>query len=154
MSFDASVEVEVEGDGVAGVVEEVFVGADAVGDVGVGEGAAVEEGGEVVGGEVAGGFEELEEVDDLVVAPVADVAPGVVRFCDLPLEAVAGDAVGVEAVGGGGVEESGDEGVEVMGEGVGEGFPVLEDVAPVALVVEDGLAGWAGGADGEAVPGA
>jgi hypothetical protein len=45
------------------------------------------------------GFQQLEQVDHLVVAPVADVAPGVVGVDHLPVDAVAADAVGVVAIG-------------------------------------------------------
>ena len=51
------------------------------------------------------GLQQPQQVDDLVVAPVADVAPGIVRVLGLPVDAGAGDAVGVVAVGGRGVEE-------------------------------------------------
>ncbi len=52
-------------------------------------------------------LQQAQQVDDLVVAPVADVAPGIVRRRHLPVHPVAGDAVGVEAVHRGGVDELG-----------------------------------------------
>jgi hypothetical protein len=39
---------------------------------------------------VPGDFEKLLKVDDLVIAPVADVAPGVLRVFDLPVDAFLG----------------------------------------------------------------
>ena len=77
--------------------------------------------------------EQALQVDDLVVAPVTEVGPGVVGFGDFPIHAFGGDAVGVVAVGAGGIEEGGEHARKGGGETQAEGFPVLEDVAPVAL---------------------
>ena len=99
-------------------------------------------------------LQQLQEVDHLVVAPIADVRPGVVRVEHLPVEAVAHDAVRVVAIGGGGAGELEDHALDVTGEGERQRFPVLENVAPVALVVEDPLAVLALHLDGEDVPGA
>ena len=44
-------------------------------------------------------LKQLEQIDHLVVAPIADVAPWVVVLDDLPVDAGATDAVGVVAVG-------------------------------------------------------
>ena len=85
-------------------------------------------------------LQQLQEVNDLVVAPVPDVGPGIVRIEHLPVEAVAHDAVRIVAVGGGGVDELEDHALDVTGERQRQRFPVLEDVAPVALIVEYPLA--------------
>ena len=79
-------------------------------------------------------LEQAQQVDDLVVAPVADVAPRVVGVGHLPVDAVARDAVGVVAVDRRRVDELGDDVGEVAGERLQQRLPVLEDVAPVALV--------------------
>ena len=68
-------------------------------------------------------LEEPVEVDDLVVAPVPDVAPRVALVRDLPVAAVAGDPVGVVAVGGAGIQEDGDELAEVPGVALGRAPP-------------------------------
>ena len=45
-----------------------------------------------------GELQEFQKVDDLVVAPVADVAPGIVRLLDFPVDPLLADPVGVVAV--------------------------------------------------------
>ena len=70
-----------------------------------------------------------------------------------PVHAVAGEAVGVEAVHGRGVDELGDQARQEAREGRAQRLPVLEDVAPVALVVQCALAVAVAHADREAVPG-
>ncbi len=66
--------------------------------------------------------------------------PRVVRLRDLPVDTVAGDAVGVVAVGRGGVEEDARPCRPRTPGTLRQGLPVLEDVAPVALVVEPRVA--------------
>ena len=71
----------------------------------------------------------------------------------LPFEAVLEHAVGVVPIEGGGVEELEDHPLDELRVGVDEGLPVLEDVAPVALVVEDlGAVVLVAEVDGEPVP--
>ena len=151
--LDGLVVLAIEDDRVVGVHEQVLVRLDPVGDVGVAEDAPLEQ--RVEGARVVGvrHLEQLLQVDDLVVAPVADVRPRVVGLGDFPLDPVAGDPVRVVAVGGGGVEERRHHALDVVGEGVRERFPVLEDVAPVALVVEPRSAVGVADLDREAVPG-
>ena len=83
------------------------------------------------------GLEQPQQVHDLVVAPVADVAPGIVRVLRLPVDAGTRDAVRVVAVRGRGVEEDADEAAQEARVADAESLPVLEDVAPVALVAVD-----------------
>ena len=85
-------------------------------------------------------FEQAAEVDNLVVAPVADVRPRVLGLYHLPVYALGGYLIGVVAVNGGGVEELRDDTVRIERIGQGERLPVLEDVAPVALISNDTLA--------------
>jgi len=100
-------------------------------------------------------LEELLEVNDLVVAPVADVGPGVVGFDGFPVEAVFGDPVGIVSVEGGGVQELENHSVDESGIGMGQGLPVLEEVPPVPLIVEDfGAIGFVLDVYGKIVPGA
>ena len=74
-----------------------------------------------------------------MVAPVADVRPRVLRLYHLPVYALGGNLIGVVAVNGGGVEELRDDTVCIERIGQGERLPVLEDVAPVALISNDTL---------------
>ncbi len=89
-----------------------------------------------------------------MIAPVADVAPGVVGFRHLPIDAVAGDAIGVEPVGRRGVDEHRDHAGEILREAHAERLPVLEDIPPVPFVVQNRFSGCVAHADREGVPGA
>ena len=149
---DAAVGIGVKRDGRARVGADGCVVGNPIRNGGVGEDGAAEPGAGEARVEAGGPFEEFEQVDGLVVAPVADGSPVIVRLGDLPIDAGAGDAVGVVAVGGGGVDEFGDDAFAEGREGDAEGLPVLEDVAPVALVVEDAVAGGVAHADVETVP--
>ena len=97
-------------------------------------------------------LQQLEQIDDLVIAPVADMCPWVGWINDLPINAVLGDAIGVVAIGGGGVGELADHAGRVAREGKREGFPVLEDVTPVALVIQNPRPVRIFRGDGEAIP--
>ena len=143
----------VELDGVLGVLQQIVIALDAVGDVGVDEGVVLEIRLELLRVVVPKELEEFQQVDDLVVAPVTDVRPRVVGLDGLPFEAVLEHAVGVVPVEGGGVEELEDHALDELGIGVDKGFPILEDVAPVALVVEDlGAVFLVAEVDGKPVP--
>ena len=83
---------------------------------------------------------ELQEVDHLVIPPVADEGPGIIRIDGLPFEALPLDAIGVVAIRGGGVRKLEDHAFEDTRVGKGQRFPILEDVAPIALVVQHRLA--------------
>ena len=144
--------LDVERDRVAGVAHHLVVVVDQVGHVGEDEVAPVEPWVERIGLEALPRLEQPEQVDDLVVAPVPDVAPRVVRVGDLPVDAGAGDAVGVVAVGGRGVEELGDDVREPGRVRLQQRLPVLEDVSPVALVGEQLPADVVPDVDREPVP--
>ena len=135
-----------------GVPQQVAEGTDPVRHVRVAEQGTVQQRGQTVRVEVARQLQQLEQVDDLVVAPVPDVAPGVVRLLDLPVDARLGDAVGVVAVHGRAIDELGDHVFREPREAECQGFPVLEDVAPVALVPVQRIAIPVPQPDGELVP--
>ncbi|MFG5409826.1 hypothetical protein ABXN37_19240 [Piscinibacter sakaiensis] len=96
---------------------------------------------------------QAQQVDDLVVAPVADLAPGVVGLDHLPVDAGPADAVGVVAVGRHRAEEGGDHRAGVVRRAGEQGLPVLEDVAPVPLVVQHAAPRRIAHLDRETVPG-
>src|ERR1035438_7520238 len=75
------------------------------------------------------------------------------RICHFPINAVARNTVGVVAVGGRGIDKLADHGGCKAREGDGQRLPVLKDVAPVALVIQDALAAGIPCGDGKAVPG-
>ena len=91
---------------------------------------------EIAGVVLAGQLEELEQIDELVVPPVAEVRPRLIGVGGLPVVPVLGDAIGVVAVGRRGVDEPADHAFQILGKGKAQSFPVLEDVAPVSLVVQ------------------
>ena len=97
-------------------------------------------------------FEQLQQVDDLVITPIADVAPGVVGFLDFPVNAFLGDSVRVIAINGGGVDELRDHVLDEVGIAERERLPVLENIAPIALVGEQALAEFVFQSDRELVP--
>ena len=84
-------------------------------------------------------FEQFEQIDNLMVSPVADIRPRVLGFNHFVVNAFVRDAVGVISVRGSGIEELSDDMIDEQGIGIGQCFPVLEDIAPVALVGHDGL---------------
>ena len=88
-------------DGVLGVLKERVVGLDPVRDVGVDERVVLEAVLEFLGVVVLQELQELQEVDDLVVTPVADVRPRVVWLDGLPFKAILEHAVRVVPVEGG-----------------------------------------------------
>ena len=88
-----------------------------------------------------------------MVTPVAYIRPRVCGVFRLPVEACLGDAVGVISVCRSGIEELRNDMIGIERIGIREGFPVLEDVAPVTLVVEDGFSRYrVSGIDIELVP--
>ena len=97
-------------------------------------------------------FEKATEVDNLVVAPVSDVRPRVFGFDNLPVDSLGGYLVWVVAIDGGGVEELGDNAIDIVGVRDRQGFPVLEYVAPVALVGDEPLAVLVVDADVKEIP--
>ena len=150
---DAGLGGVIELEGVLRVPHDAVVGQHPVGHVPVGVLQPVERRLQRARMEPVHRVEDAVQVDDLVVAPVAERRP-VALPGHLPVDAVVADPVGVVAVHRGGVQELGQERRGVAGEAVHQRQPVLEDVAPVALVREEPVAGRGSVADLEAVPGA
>ena len=152
-ALDLRLQVGVEHDRVVRIAEQVGVRLDAVRDVGVAEEAPREEPFQPSGVVLTRQHEQPEQVDQLVIAPVPDVRPRVVGLDGLPVDALVRDAVRVVAVGRGGVDERRDDALQVAGVRAAERLPVLEDVAPVALVPSLPVAVVRLDVDGEVVPG-
>ena len=102
---------------------------------------------------VAREFEQPEQIDNLVIPPVADVGPGISRFENFPVDAVPGNTIRIVTVGSRGVDEFGNETFDVSRERKGKSFPVLENVTPVALVVQVLRPIGVFEIDGEVIPG-
>ena len=74
------------------------------------------------------------EINDLMVAPIADVRPGIMGFGKLPIDALARDAVRVVSIDGSGIQESADHAFDIFRIGIGKCFPVLKNISPVAFI--------------------
>ena len=98
-------------------------------------------------------LQQLLQIDDLVITPVADIAPRVVRLLDFPVDAFLGDPVRVVAVHRRRIDELGDDVFDKLGIAECQRLPVLENVAPVALVGQQPIAVFVFQFDGELVPG-
>ena len=120
-----------------GILEQVCIGLDPVRNIGEGKDFTRQKVMQSGGFMPLQNFQQLEQIDDLVIAPVTNMGPGIGGINDLPINAVAGDAIGIVAIGGGGIGELANHARRVAGEGKREGFPILEDVAPVALVIQN-----------------
>ncbi len=97
-------------------------------------------------------LEQFLQVNDLVIAPVADVAPGIVGLFDFPVDAFFGNPIGVVAVHRGSVDEFRDDALDKLRVTEGECFPVLENIAPVAFVGKQLVAVIVPEFDGELIP--
>ena len=82
------------------------------------------------------GFHQFQQIDDLMIAPVADIRPGIALFRNFPINPCATDAVRIVAIRRGGTQESIHGGFCKLREGVNQSFPILEDVAPVTSVIQ------------------
>ena len=148
--LDLAVQAIVELDGVLGIAHDLVVGLDAVGRVGVREALVAQQACQQFGIVAVRYVEQPVQVDDLVVAPVAEVGPAA-RLGNLPVHPLARHAVRVVPVQRRCVQELRDHRRRIAGEAVRQHFPVLEDVAPVAFVGR--ARGLGPGADEEAIPG-
>ena len=115
---------------VFGVCEESVIGLDPIGDVGIDKGVILQVVLQFLGVVGAQKLQKLEQVNDLVVAPVADVRPWIVRLNGLPLKAILEHAIRIVSIESGGIEELENHALNELGIGMDQGFPVLEDVAP------------------------
>ena len=128
--------LRVVADGAGRVPHDVVVVGDPIGHVGVGAGPGSDGGLEPPRMARPAQFQQLGEVDDLVIAPIPDVGPRVIGFRHLPIDAGVRDTVRVVAVDGGGIDERADHRFDELGIGPGQRLPVLEDVPPVPLVAQ------------------
>ena len=79
-------------------------------------------------------FKKSTEVRDLVIAPVANIAPRVVGLRNFPVDAFSSDPVRIEAIKRGGIDELQNEMIHPTWVRQSQRFPVLENVTPIALV--------------------
>ena len=95
LESDSSLALVVELDGVLGILKQFFVRLNAIRHVGVHERVVGEVFVELFRVIRLQELEELQEVNDLVITPVSDVRPGVIRLNGLPFKPVLEDAVRV-----------------------------------------------------------
>ena len=98
-------------------------------------------------------FHQFLQVNDLMVTPIADVCPRVMRFGELPFDPLTRNSIWVVSVGCGRVQERSDHAFDIFRVGISKRFPVLENVAPVALIVELARAVGLLHVDGKTIPG-
>ena len=85
-------------------------------------------------------FQEFEQIDNLMISPIADIGPRVLGFNHFIVNAFVRDAVRVITVRSSCIQELSDNMIDEQGIGIGERFPVLEDIAPVTLICHYGFA--------------
>ena len=93
-------EIVIEFDSALRILEDGVEGFDPIGHVRIAEDRLVQQCAQLCGVEMVRKLEQLQQVDDLVIAPVPDVTPGIVRILDLPVDAFLGNAIGIEAIHG------------------------------------------------------
>ena len=82
-------------------------------------------------------LQEFQQVDDLVITPVPNVRPWVVRLNCFPIETVFNHAVRVITVKRSCVQEFVDHTLHKFRVRMCQCLPILEDITPVSLVIED-----------------
>ena len=137
---------------ILGIGQQFVIRANSVRHVRVGEDIATEHGLQSAWIKVLEYLKELQQVDNLVVSPVTDVGPRVMRFDHLPVDAVAGDTIRVITIDRRGVDELRDHARQEGRKTAGQCFPVLEDITPVACVVQGISSVVVAQDDGELVP--
>ena len=149
---DTLMRLVVETDGILRIGNNLAVRLDAIRHSGKSELAHAKHVDERLRSVVTAELDEFGEIDNLMVAPIADVRPRIIRIDNLPIDTFGGDAVRVVAICRGCVEELSNDSVDVIGIRSRQSFPVLEDVTPVALIGDERLAFFVLDTDIEAVP--
>ena len=85
------------------VAQNFLIWLDFIRHVGVAEHAVIQHRGKPPRMQLRGGFQQFQQVNNLMIAPIADIRPGIFRLRNFPFDAVARDAIRVVAVGGRGV---------------------------------------------------
>ena len=76
-----------------------------------------------------------------MIAPIAKLRPRVRRIWTLPVNSLPGNAIRIEAVNGHGIDELRHNIGNIFRVGHQQGFPVLKNITPIALVVQHLVAG-------------
>ena len=97
-------------------------------------------------------FQQFQEINNLMVSPIADIRPRVLRLNHFPVDAFIGNPIGVIAVRRSGVQEFGNDMIDKKRITERERFPVLEDIPPVALISYHRLSFFVLHANREEVP--
>ena len=80
-------------------------------------------------------FHQFLEIDDLVVAPITDIGPGIIRFWNFPIDPVISNPIRVISTA---VVAFGKVAMifSTISERIRERFPILENVSPVSFIIE------------------
>ena len=78
-------------------------------------------------------FQELEQVNDLMITPITNRDPGIILIRGFPINSLRSNPVRIISVNRRGIEKLGNEAIDKLRITPGKGFPVLKDVAPVPL---------------------
>jgi hypothetical protein len=143
----------IEINGVLGIGQELFKVLDPVWHIGKHKKLEVQELLQLTRVKVTGLLQELLEVNDLVIAPVPYIGPGVLRIGTLPVDSLPGNPVGVVTIGRGGIQKLGKDSLQEFREAQVQGFPILENIPPVALVAQFVGTVFVPDLDGKLVPG-
>ena len=152
--LDASRERVIEDHRVLRIFEKIFEGLYAIGNVGIAEYRLVQQLPQPCRMKLLRQFEQFQQVNNLVVPPVSDVAPGVIGLLYFPIDTFLCYAIWIVSVDCRSIDELGDNVFDELRIAKGQCLPVLEDVAPVALVGKQPVARIVFQFNGEAVPGA
>ena len=85
------------------VAQNLLIRLDFIRHVGMAEHAVIQHRRKPPRVQLRGGFQQFQQVNNLMIAPIADIRPGIFRLRNFPFDAVARDAIRVVAVGGRGV---------------------------------------------------
>ena len=104
--------------------------------------------------EITGQFQQLLQVNNLVITPVANIAPRIVGFFYFPINTFLGDPVRVVAVHRGCINKLRDDIFDKFRIAESQRLPVLEDIPPVAFIGEQAITSIVVQFDLELIPGA
>ena len=85
---------------------------------------------------IIGQLQKLQQINNLVIAPVTNTCPGIVGLGFLPVDTGSGDSIGVVTIRSGRVNKLADHRFNIVRNRDTKSFPVLEDIAPVALKIQ------------------
>ena len=80
---------------------------------------------------------KLQQINNLVIAPITNERPGIIRFNGLPFKTVLGYPVRVVAIKGGSVQKFVHHAFHKTRIRMSQCFPILKNIPPVTLIIEN-----------------